>query len=231
MNALSPIQATNITDHVYRAIERAIVHCELPPLTPISDRSLSEMLGVSRTPVREALHRLEGAGLVLRRGRSGWMVSGFSKRDIHELFEVRRLIEPFGLDRLASDRDEESRQWLARAFEGFPAPLPKEAYEEYLLVDSHFHKRIVECTRNSRIVAFYAAIEKQIDRGRHFLAMGSAGRIDDLVVEHRRICTALANGDIEEAKRALIAHLETGEQKMIMFAQQRGVDEEGGAHG
>jgi DNA-binding GntR family transcriptional regulator len=94
MDDMQPINTVHINEQVYEAIEGAIVRSELGPGALLGDRQLAEALGVSRTPVRDALHRLESSGLVERRGRAGWAVSGFALRDVHELFELRRILEP-----------------------------------------------------------------------------------------------------------------------------------------
>src|SRR3712207_7004023 len=70
MAQLRRIEVVRINEQVYEAVEAAIVRCELEPGAVLGDRQLAEMLGVSRTPVRDALHRLESSGLVERRGRS-----------------------------------------------------------------------------------------------------------------------------------------------------------------
>src|SRR4028119_1905117 len=99
MDGLQPINTAHINEQVYEAIEGAIVRSELGPGALLGDRQLAEALGVSRTPVRDALHRLESSGLVERRGRAGWAVSGFAIRDVHELFELRRILAPLGFAR------------------------------------------------------------------------------------------------------------------------------------
>lgn len=222
MTYLKPIQPVRISRHVYEAIETAIVHCELRPGSVLSDRHLAETLGVSRTPVRDALHQLESTGIVVSRGRSGWMVAGFEGRDVRELFEVRCVLEPLGLEHLARTWDEAVVRDLSTLFDDFPQPLPRPQYMSYLARDNQFHKRIVACSENSRVTHFYNLVEKQIDRGRHFLATGYEGRIDDVAKEHRRICAAIAARDLECATAALLDHLCTGEEKMIVFARELG---------
>jgi DNA-binding GntR family transcriptional regulator len=217
MEALRPIETTNIGERAYKSIEDAIVRNELAPGTLLSDRRLSQALGVSRTPVRDALQALEASGLVKRRGRVGWMVAGFDRQDARELFELRRVLEPLGLEKLAADWDPGVTQGLVGFFDGFSGPLPRERYAEYMERDHDFHKRIVGCSGNSRVVNFYGVVEKQINRIRHYLAPGYRGRMNDVVEEHRRICAAIAARDLPAAREALLDHLRAGERAMTEF--------------
>ena len=170
MAQLRRIEVVRINEQVYEAIEAAIVQCELGPGAVLGDRQLAEMLGVSRTPVRDALHRLESSGLVERRGRMGWMVSTFALQDVRELFELRRVFEPLGLERLSETWDEAVVRELSHSFERFPEQLTQDLLPDYLHDDRRFHNKIVECSRNDRIIRFYGTVEKQIDRIRHYLS-------------------------------------------------------------
>jgi DNA-binding GntR family transcriptional regulator len=225
MTGLQPINAIRMNEQVYEAIESAIVRCELDPGALLGDRQLAEALGVSRTPVRDALHRLESSGLVERRGRAGWAVSGFALRDVHELFELRRMIEPFGLERLSETWEEATVEELSRFFDDFPEQMPEDSMRRYLHTDRWFHKRIVECTGNGRMVRFYEVVEKQIDRVRHYVSYNYEGRVGDSLAEHREICAAIAARDLSAATGALVRHLRNVEELIATLAQERGVDE------
>lgn len=225
MDGLGPIKATNISHSAYDAIEGAIVRCELAPGALLSDRQLSEALGISRTPVREALQSLESSGLVKRRGRVGWMVAEFNQRDARELFELRRLLEPSGLERLSLTWEETTTQELASFFDDFPGQLPPDLYAEYLERDHEFHKRIVEWSDNTRIVHFYSVVEKQINRIRHYLAPGYEGRMGSVLEEHRWICEAIAARDLTAASSALLHHLQEGERAMTSFIGEQSTGE------
>lgn len=194
---------------------------ELTPGTPLSDRQLSETLEISRTPVREALLSLGISGLVTRRGRVGWRVTNFDQQDAKELFELRQIFEPRGLERLANGWTMAAVEELSSFFVDFPDRLPKELYSSYLERDHEFHKRIVALSGNRRIIQFYSIVEKQINRIRHYLAPGYDGRIHDVVVEHRRLCEAISEKDLEAARAALLEHLRAGEQAMTEFLGQK----------
>ena len=82
-----------VTDWVYEEIREAIIDLRLPPGEPLREAAISEQLGVSKTPVREALARLEQEGLVETTSFKGAVVSGYSPRDLEEIYELRALLE------------------------------------------------------------------------------------------------------------------------------------------
>ncbi len=225
MTQLRRIEVVRINEQVYEAIEAAIVRCELEPGAVLGDRQLAEVLDVSRTPVRDALHRLESSGLVERRGRMGWMVSTFALRDVRELFELRRVFEPLGLERLSETWDEAVVRELAHSFEKFPERLTQDLLPDYLHDDRRFHNMIVECSRNGRIIRFYGTVEKQIDRIRHYLSYNYEGRVEASLKEHREICAAIAARDLSAATEALDNHLRNVEELITALARERGLDQ------
>jgi DNA-binding GntR family transcriptional regulator len=225
MTQLRRIEVVRINEQVYEAIEAAIVRCELEPRAVLGDRQLAEVLDVSRTPVRDALHRLESSGLVERRGRMGWMVSTFALQDVRELFELRRVFEPLGLERLSETWDESVVRELSRSFEKFPERLTEDLLADYLHDDRRFHNKIVECSRNGRIIRFYGTVEKQIDRIRHYLSYNYEGRVEASLKEHREICAAIAARDLSAATEALDNHLRNVEELITALARERGLDQ------
>ncbi len=225
MAQLRRIEVVRINEQVYEAVEAAIVRCDLEPGDVLGDRQLAEMLGVSRTPVRDALHRLESSGLVERRGRMGWMVSTFALQDVRELFELRRVFEPLGLERLSETWDEAVAKELSHSFEKFPERLTEDLLPDYLNDDHRFHKKIVECSRNGRIIRFYGTVEKQIDRIRHYLSYNYEGRVEASLKEHREICAAIAARDLSAATEALDNHLRNVEELITGLAREHGLDQ------
>lgn len=218
---LAPIENLQLADRVHQSITRAIVSGQLAPGEVLRDRALAEQLGVSRTPVKEALVRLETIGLVVTQGRS-WHVSPFEVEDLVELFELRHLLEPVGLDRLERDGDEQVADELAHFFDDFTAPIPEERHEEYFATDHAFHKRIMACSKNRRLQYFYAVVEQQIDRGRYFLLTTyKSGRVEATLEEHLEVCRAVADRDFGRAREALHHHLMMGEKLMAALIESR----------
>lgn len=220
MQGLNRVQIQNVSETVHIEIEAAIGRCVLPPGSLLSDRHLSEAMGVSRTPVREALQHLEASGLVTRRGRSGWIVSEFYEQDIRELVELRQLIEPLGLKHLANNWEQDKVWELSTFFDSFKHPLSEEEHVRYHNRDHEFHRRIVELTGNARLISFYEDVEKHINRIRHCLVPGYPSRMEEIVQEHRKICSAIARKDLRAAHDALLAHLEGGQEANILAFRQ-----------
>ena len=218
---LEALQPVALSERVYAELESSIVSCRLAPGEVLRDRQLSEILRVSRTPVREALQRLQAAGLVQPGEKGGWVVAGFRENDIRELFELRRALEPLGLEQMFKRADQNAIERLGYFFSDFAGEIPVERYPEYFERDHAFHKRIVACSSNSRLVAFYAIVEKQIHRGRHYLSTGYEGRVGANYNEHRDICRAIRMGDPEGAKEELVHHLRMGEELMIKFVKEK----------
>jgi DNA-binding GntR family transcriptional regulator len=218
---MGPIRPVPLSDRVYEEVEAAIIRGELGPGRVLTDRQVAELLDVSRTPVREALQRLGATGLVLPRNRGGWEVAGFHRDDLRELFELRRVLEPLGLEALLKNPDDDVIRELSGFFDDFPSQITKMQYPRYFVRDHAFHKRIVECSGNRRVIGFYEIIEKQIDRGRHFLSTGYEGRVDENYAEHLAICAAIGERDLVRACSALLHHLRKGEELMMSFVQEQ----------
>jgi DNA-binding GntR family transcriptional regulator len=216
--SLTPVVTQYVGPQVYERLERAIIDCSLEPGAFLSDRHLAEQLGVSRTPVRDALRQLESTGLVDRRGRAGWAVSGLATKDVEEVFELRRLLEPAGLFRIVK-WDPERLSRFTSLFDEFTAPMETESIARYLHVDDTFHRAIVAAADNRRLTHAYDVVCLQLDRFRHFTSYRYEGRVDQSLNEHRMICKALDRRDAEAAAPSLVAHISSAEEKLIAIVQ------------
>ena len=206
MAKLTMAPVPKASESVYQTLFRAIVEGELEPGEPLSDRALALQLGVSRTPIREAFHQLEAAGLVRRRGRIGWVVTAFDRRDVEELIELRTVLEVAGVRKVVELHTADINR-IAGLFDGFSLPMPAGEIARYLAVDHELHLALIGATENRRIIEVYRHVEWHIDRVRHFVSYSAHRRVDESLEEHLRICRALKARDADEATRALSTHL------------------------
>ncbi len=214
VSPLGPVAVEQISSRVFETLERAIVECVLEPGAVLSDRQLAQELDVSRTPVRDALRQLESTGLVERRGRVGWAVTRVDVRDVEELFELRCLLEPAGLSRIAEWDDDRLRRF-ATLFDDFETPMSTEDIARYLQVDDEFHETIVAAAENRRLTRAYRTLSRELARFRHFTSYRYEGRVDQSLGEHRAICSAIARRDAPAAADALVAHIRSARTKLV----------------
>jgi DNA-binding GntR family transcriptional regulator len=215
---LEPLAVEQMGQRVFQELERAIVECSLEPGAVLSDRQLAEELGVSRTPVRDALRQLESTGLVERRARAGWAVTRVDVRDVEELFDLRCVLEPAGLARIVTWDDARLRAF-ATMFDDFATPMDGEDIARYLQVDDRFHQAIVEAAENRRLAEAYRRLSRELDRCRHFTSYRYEGRVDQSLSEHRAICAALARRDAPAAAEALVGHIVSAKNKLVAVVQ------------
>jgi DNA-binding GntR family transcriptional regulator len=198
---------------MYRELENAIVECTLSPGTALSDRELAQKFGVSRTPVRDTLHLLESSGLVERGQRTGWTVTQIRLQDVHELYELRALLEPAGLGRIVEWEDGELSR-VASMFDGFSVPMGQGQLESYLARDDEFHQLIIKATGNSQLTRAYYVVDRQLARCKRFVSYQDDSRREDSLEEHRRVCEALGKRDEKAARAALLDHIRTAQDAL-----------------
>ena len=195
-----------MTDRVYDQLRQAIIELRLPPGEALREVPLAEQLGVSKTPLREAFARLEQEGLVETTSFKGAVVTGYSDRDLREIYELRALLQGAAAraaaDRSNSETLQELRSIVRRSRElrdagdiAGVAPLLSEF--DNVLYDQVTNERIAALIDNLR--AHLARIGK--------LTEEIPGRVEASVEEHAAIVDAIAARDPDDAERLMRAHI------------------------
>ena len=208
----------SLTEKTYRRIERAILRRELEPGEPLVINDLAGKLGVSRTPVKEALLLLERSGLVdSDEGRM--RVAKLSLGDLEEVFEVREAIELYALGKIA-DAGEVSTQ-LANLFEGLQAqrsPTGPDGARAASELDLKFHRALVAAAGNSRLLAVWDQSATELQRFWND-GVGNLTRIVADVDECIGIVEAIRGHRAEAAADLLVRHLH--QPKLSLASWQR----------
>lgn len=194
----------SLAKKAYTAIKEKIVNCEYLPETVLNEAGLIAELGVSRTPIREALSRLEHENLVRIMPKRGIFVTGFSLSDVREIYQVRELMEPHII-----------RLWGARiakpVLETLKTTLlamkPDTPEREFYRLDFELHRTIYDHCENKHFVQLLDRVFDQNHRIR-ILSGKLQHRLESSREEHLAIVEALLAGDTEAAARAMAAHLE-----------------------
>jgi len=204
IKAVAPV--TGLARSAYEEIRRSILSGDLQGGSLTSVRALSEALGMSRTPVREALVELANDRLVAFERNRGVRICETGRHDIEEIFGMRLLLEVPATSAAAQRMSDSDLQDLEGALTGMKNNLSDES--EFMRFDWGFHRKLLETTGNERIVAAVEGLRDQI-RTRGISTVGRSRQLDAIVAEHQAIFDAVSRGDGEQAASAMNAHLST----------------------
>lgn len=211
---LVPIKLDNykpLREMVFESLREAIILGKLRPGERLMEIQLAEEMGVSRTPVREAIRKLELEGFVVMVPRKGAYVAGVSIKDIADVFEVRAALEGLAAGLAAERITEEEMEQLESAI------LSISGEEDVLTVvkgDSMFHELIYKASRNHRLIQIITHLQEQINRFR-LTSLSIPGRLRIAVGEHKKITEAICCRDVDLAQNLASEHMENAEQNLL----------------
>lgn len=200
--------------NVYRKIEEAILDGSLRPGDALIEQKLSETLGVSRTPVREALFQLEQEGLVQIKHNKGAVVVGISKKDIEDIYTIRMLIEGLASKWAAERITEEEKIRLAEivALESFYAERGN--IEQNRNLDHSFHDGLYTASRSVPLRNTLRAFHNYIGHARE-ISFRTGDRARIAAREHQAILDAVNRGDGDLAERLTKEHIVNAKANLI----------------
>lgn len=198
-----------LRDVVFHTLREAILHGELKPGERLMEIKLANRLGVSRTPIREAIRMLELEGLVIMVPRKGAQVAQITEKDLNDVLEVRLGLEElavkFACRRITPAQVEQLEQ-AARNFEHVVETMAPDDITALAEADVKFHELIYQATDNQRLVQLISNLREQMYRYRiEYLKDVEIRR--SLIREHDAICEALKNGDFEKACEYTFEHI------------------------
>lgn len=199
--------AVRASDHAYATLLEEIQCGSLAPGTVLAETEQAARLGVSRTPLREALSRLVADGLVAQQSPRVTVVTDFDADDIRALFEARRALEESAARLAAARCDPAVFSELARAFaEAHPGHAGDAAVDAYYALISRFDAALDAAVANDYLTSALRVVRTHLARARR-LARDNRERLLASAAEHRLIAEAIASGDAELAAHATHVHL------------------------
>jgi DNA-binding GntR family transcriptional regulator len=206
---------TSLAERAYVDLREEIIDVSLPPGTLLREDELMQRLGVGRTPVREAVQRLQRDGFVTVIPRRGTLVSEISITDLAAIYEVRKHLESWA-SRLAAERaTAEDRVQAQTLIDDLLALTAHDDYTTLLRVDRGIHRFVYRTTKNPFLAETLDQYQNLSLRILH-VAMKRypplTPKLDDVVVEQRTVLEAIGRGDGETAERVAIEHISTFER-------------------
>ena len=205
--ALALVRGETTADRIYRKLRGEIVALRRAPGQPISEKELALVSGVSRTPVREALLRLSGEGLVTIFPQSGTFIGRIPLAALPEAILVRKALEDLTVRRAAQNADAGNVIALNALIERQQESEGLPDHDAFHAADEAFHAAVADIARHPGIWRLVEQVKVQVDRYRR-LTLPVPGRMGRVVVEHRAVVDAIAAHDPERAAAAMAAHLD-----------------------
>ena len=193
---------------VYLELKYKILTGEIASQTRLMEIDLSEKMNVSRTPIREAIRRLEDDGLVKVEPRRGAYVANISIKDMLDVFEVRENMEGFAA-KLASERiDDEQKDILESIAKDYEEAIKKPNKDLIIELDEKFHNFIVECSNNATLSELIKYVQDYSLRFR-YLYYDDFSLYASTAEQHNRIVEAITKGNGKKAQEEADAHVKS----------------------
>ncbi len=205
-----------VREQIYEYVKQAIITNEYKPGELLSIEHLAHDFGVSATPIREALIRLENSGLLNLIPNKGAVVTDYTKEDVHNAWEMRRLLEPYA-GRITAKLDVRKEitaleHGIKAIMEG-PFKLPR-----YIELDRSLHELLFAYVPNDLLRETLSRILENSMRMRYFAEgtpISQADTVAQVCAEHLEILAALRSKDPERAEQTICSHIETGERRTL----------------
>ena len=210
----------SLVQQAYHEIRRRILDNEYPPAHQVLEQDLAEELGMSRTPLREALVRLQNEHFVQLIPRHGMRVVPLSLEDLRDTYEVLTALEVAAIERLV--RSEPDRKALARldqALDEMDASLKQRDRDAWVRADERFHRTLIDLCGNGRLAAVAYTLWDHGHRARMTTVrlrptLGSSNK------EHREVVEAIKRGNWREARAVHLKHRARTSQEIIALLEQ-----------
>lgn len=204
---LSINHEASLRNKVFKYIKFEIINGHFKPGESLVESKLAEELGVSRTPIREAIRLLELEGLVETTPNKGAVVLGVSHKDVEDIYAIRILIEGLAARWAAQNMDSNEKKELQKIIDLMEFYASKGDLDELAELDNRFHHIIYEASRSKILKLTLSNLHEYVQQARlHSLKVPQ--RLDQTIAEHHAIMDCFLEGDSKKAEKALKEHVQ-----------------------
>lgn len=204
----TPPPPISLEKFAYETIKKAILEFRLKPGDSLVEADLSRQLNISKTPVRDALTRLEREGLVTKVAYTGTYVTEITIQSVLEIFEIRAVLEGLAARQSAANFTEDDLNLCEQILKKHEKALSSGNLAEAASLNRQFHSLILERARNQRLTSILANLDDHLQRFR-VLSNYQRGAQTKSVSEHRRVLDALRERNGNSAESAMKQHLQS----------------------
>ena len=203
-----------LRDVVFNTLRQAILRGEMEPGERLMEIQLAQKLGVSRTPIREAIRKLELEGLVIMIPRKGAEVAHITEKDMKDVLEVRSTLEELVVELAIKNVTDEKIEELKCANKVFESAIVSKDAVNIVEADVKFHDILYSMTNNARLIQIINNLREQMYRYRLEYIKDRQTR-NTLIQEHQEIIDSIEKKDIERAKKAILVHIDNQERTIL----------------
>ena len=196
-----------LRDVVFNALRNAILRGDLKPGDRLMEMHLASKLGVSRTPIREAIRMLEQEGLAITEPRRGAMVAGMTEKDLEDVLLIRDALDELAVSLACENVNDEIIASLEASMKNFQKDIKGGNVNEIVAADEEFHNIIYRAADNRRLETIVNNLREQMYRYRYEYSKDKTV-YSQLIDEHSRIIEGLKNQDVNGVKSTMHVHLE-----------------------
>ena len=204
---------------VCETLRTAIIGGVLKPGERLMEIQLAEELGVSRTPIREAIRKLEQEGFVEMLPRRGTYVANISIKDVKDVYEIRMALDVLAAGLAAERITDTELVALKKQLIRIKNVVEMDEMEKIGEYDWEFHEVLYKASRNGRLVAIINNLREQLTRLR-VTTMNYRGRIKDTISEHELLVESIASHNVELAKRRAYEHMRNAEKTLLIAIEE-----------
>lgn len=222
--ALEAVSETLLGARAYRALWNDIVRGRIEFGAQLRPDTIAEQLDISTTPVREALHRMEGDGLIVKLPYRGWFVREFSEQEVRELYEMRAALESFSVGRACERITEEELAWLRQHQSVGETALKTGDMEAYWIYNRDLHAAIMEAARNSYLSSAMGQLTLQ-SQMLMVKTIRLVGRPSRAIEEHRDLIELIAERNDKAAETLMERHILSALEDILRFGISKPADD------
>ena len=211
--------AKSLEQSVFLQLEEEILNGELKKGDTLTENSLSARLGVSRTPIRAALHHLAEEGLIKMETNRGVTVLGVSESDLVDIYTIRMRLEGLAAREAAESISDSDLAELRESVELSEFYIRKRDAEHLKELDTKFHEIIYRASSNPRLDKILSELHRNI-RVYRKLSLSVSSRLEKSVEEHREILSAIESGNADEADKLITEHIRQAMESVLFAAKK-----------
>jgi DNA-binding GntR family transcriptional regulator len=221
---LEPLSETLLGARAHRALWNDIVRGRIEFGAQLRPDTIAEQLDISTTPVREALHRMERDGLIVKLPYRGWFVREFSEQEVRELYEMRAALESFSVGRACERITDEELTWLRDHQSVGEAALKAGDMEAYRIYNRDLHAAIMVAARNSYLSSAMGqlTLQSQMLMARTIRLVGRPSRA---IEEHRDLIELIATRKDKPAQALMERHILSALDDILRYGISKHIDD------